>query len=55
MEILLTEAMMRVSGKSSNGYHFRPEKDIDMRYKIDMISRLPYYKKDSKKLETLSF
>lgn len=53
MEVLFAEAMMRVTGKNSNGYHFLPAKEMDLEYKMDMISRLPYRK--NKKIETISF
>lgn len=48
-EIILCEAMMQSDPKS---FHFLPVKDLDLNYKTDMISRVPYHQNNA--LKTLA-
>ena len=49
-EIILCEAMMQCDPQS---FHFLPVKELDLNYKTDMISRVPY--RQNNILKTLSF
>ena len=48
-EIILCEAMMQSDPQS---FHFLPVKDLDLNYKTDMISRVPYHQNNA--LKTLA-
>lgn len=48
-EIILCEAMMQSDPKS---FHFLPVKELDLNYKTDMISRVPYHQNNA--LKTLA-
>lgn len=48
-EIILCEAMMQSDPQS---FHFLPVKDLDLKYKTDMISRVPYHQNNA--LKTLA-
>lgn len=47
MEVLLTEAMMNTKTKTGDGIDFLPVKELDLSYKTDMITRLPYKRNHS--------
>lgn len=48
-EIILCEAMMQ---SDPQGFHFFPVKELDLNYKTDMISRVPYHQNNA--LKTLA-
>lgn len=49
MEVLLTEAMMNTKEKTGDGIDFLPVKELDLSFKTDMMTRLPYKQNNTTK------